>query len=422
METSRPGRAACSCPGRSAGRYRPGRGAAPAARGCPVRACRLGLLALIGLALATAQYLDGQPRPDRARSPAAHRRSARCCRSRSRYRRPLLAWRLAYSAAVPRRDQRGDRASPGRGTRCRSSASWSCWPSLALRRGPRGHRLGRRADQLVPVFLFAEQANACGVAVLLVGDRRWLGDHGSPAPPQPAGAGRAGRAQRAGTGPARGAGGAHPDRPGDARRGGAPHVDDRGAGGDRAVPADRPAEPAREEFATIAAAARDGADRHAAAARRAAQRDRRARRAAPQPGLADAGRAGARPPRRAGVAGRRSPRPRPRDGAAEAVGLAAYRIVQEALANAARHAPGAPVTRHRSAARRTRLELTGRQRASPHRAGRRRRRGAGHGLVGMRERAALLGGTLERRADAPTAGSASLAATLPPRPTGRSLT
>ena len=38
---------------------------------------------------------------------------------------------------------------------------------------------------------------------------------------------------------ARGAGGARPDRPRDARRGGAPHVADRGAGRDRAVPADR---------------------------------------------------------------------------------------------------------------------------------------------------------------------------------------
>jgi signal transduction histidine kinase len=72
----------------------------------------------------------------------------------------------------------------------------------------------------------------------------------------------------------------------------------------------------------------------------------------------------------------------------ETVGLAAYRIVQEALANAARHAPGGPV---HIAGRglSDRLELTVRN----------RRTGPasstdGHGLIGMRERAALLGGEL----------------------------
>jgi signal transduction histidine kinase len=72
------------------------------------------------------------------------------------------------------------------------------------------------------------------------------------------------------------------------------------------------------------------------------------------------------------------------------VGVAAYRIAQEALSNAARHAPQA----------RTVLEVsrddggvevvartTGRLRPAPD--------GAGYGLVGMRERAAALGGSCE---------------------------
>jgi signal transduction histidine kinase len=72
----------------------------------------------------------------------------------------------------------------------------------------------------------------------------------------------------------------------------------------------------------------------------------------------------------------------------ETVGLTAYRILQEALANAARHAPGGPV-RIEGRGFPGRLELTVRNKrtttAGP---------GGGHGLIGMRERAALLGGEL----------------------------
>jgi signal transduction histidine kinase len=80
----------------------------------------------------------------------------------------------------------------------------------------------------------------------------------------------------------------------------------------------------------------------------------------------------------------------------EAVGLAAYRIVQEALANAARHAPGGPVEVG-ARARDGRLELTvrnGPPRPRPVPAG-----GGGHGLTGMRERAELLGGTFRAGPD-----------------------
>jgi signal transduction histidine kinase len=79
------------------------------------------------------------------------------------------------------------------------------------------------------------------------------------------------------------------------------------------------------------------------------------------------------------------------------VGLTAYRIVQESLSNAGRHAPGAPI---RVAVRQgaplvrvdvdngpARLSLTADcAGAGPP--------GGGHGLAGMRERVALLGGRL----------------------------
>ena len=90
------------------------------------------------------------------------------------------------------------------------------------------------------------------------------------------------------------------------------------------------------------------------------------------------------------------------------VELSAYRIVQEALSNAVRHAPGSSV----------RVELgygpaelrlgvvngPGRSQPDPH-------PGAGHGVLGMRERAGMLGGelTAEPRPD----GGWAVAAVLP---------
>ncbi|MEV6393978.1 sensor histidine kinase [Streptomyces sp. NPDC051907] len=73
------------------------------------------------------------------------------------------------------------------------------------------------------------------------------------------------------------------------------------------------------------------------------------------------------------------------------VELSAYRIVQEALSNAIRHAPGSTVRIelvHTLPGLRVRVANTARRGAaqpSP---------GAGHGLLGMRERAAMLGGDL----------------------------
>ncbi|WP_159457280.1 histidine kinase [Marinactinospora thermotolerans] len=111
---------------------------------------------------------------------------------------------------------------------------------------------------------------------------------------------------------------------------------------------------------------------------------------APQPGLSDIGDLveGARQagvPVRARVSGL-SAEP------SETVGLSVYRIVQESLSNAGRHAPGAPV--------RVTVEEDDGQivvRVVNDAGGPGPRPAAdvgGHGLVGMRERVAMLGGTL----------------------------
>ncbi|MBQ1088930.1 sensor histidine kinase [Streptomyces sp. B93] len=79
----------------------------------------------------------------------------------------------------------------------------------------------------------------------------------------------------------------------------------------------------------------------------------------------------------------------------EAVGLSAYRVVQEALANVVRHAPGAPtqVSVSVDAARLTVLVVNGPPPA-PHTVPL-EKNGTGHGLVGMRERVRLVGGELD---------------------------
>jgi signal transduction histidine kinase len=72
-----------------------------------------------------------------------------------------------------------------------------------------------------------------------------------------------------------------------------------------------------------------------------------------------------------------------------ATGLAAYRIVQEALSNAARHAAGAPVRVDVMLS--DSLHIVVRNAPSTDQPS---GTGAGHGLAGMHERAAVLGGTL----------------------------
>jgi signal transduction histidine kinase len=81
------------------------------------------------------------------------------------------------------------------------------------------------------------------------------------------------------------------------------------------------------------------------------------------------------------------------DGVPAAVGVCAYRIVQESLSNAGQHAPGAAVTvsvDHDASSVTLRVANgPGDQAGSPPPGAR-----SGHGLAGMRERVALLGGSL----------------------------
>ncbi|MDH2390296.1 histidine kinase [Streptomyces sp. HNM0663] len=98
-----------------------------------------------------------------------------------------------------------------------------------------------------------------------------------------------------------------------------------------------------------------------------------------------------------------SPRPLP-----PGVGLSAYRIVQEALSNAMRHAPGAAV-RVAIAYHPSEITVQVVNSAPARRAP--TATGLGHGLPGMRERAAMLGGEL---AAGPTAnGGYDVTAILP---------
>ncbi|TMR91767.1 sensor histidine kinase [Nonomuraea basaltis] len=95
------------------------------------------------------------------------------------------------------------------------------------------------------------------------------------------------------------------------------------------------------------------------------------------------------------------------DGLPPAVGLSAYRIVQESLSNAMRHAPGAAVAVDlRRDGDELRLRVANGPGAAPGPAP-----GAGQGLVGMRERAALLGGSLD--AGPAPGGGFEVRATLP---------
>lgn len=82
------------------------------------------------------------------------------------------------------------------------------------------------------------------------------------------------------------------------------------------------------------------------------------------------------------------------------VGLAAYRIVQESLTNAIAHAGGAPVLVRVGVGDRA-LDVSV-SNGRPHRTD--TGRDAGHGLVGMRERALALGGTLDAGPDPDTGG------------------
>lgn len=77
------------------------------------------------------------------------------------------------------------------------------------------------------------------------------------------------------------------------------------------------------------------------------------------------------------------------DGVDGTAGLTLYRVVQESLANAARHAPGAPVQVDVSVGADVEACIT-----NPVPAGVRAGASSGHGLAGMAERAQVLGGTV----------------------------
>ena len=139
---------------------------------------------------------------------------------------------------------------------------------------------------------------------------------------------------------------------------------------------------------------------------------------APQPGLADldalldSARSGG-----VSVTVTRSGNPVPLP---EGVDLSAYRIVQEALSNAMRHAPGSHVQLHlayRPDALAVEICNDAALKAVPVLAGsgdRAAAGGGGHGLVGMRERVTMLGGSLDA---GPTAdGGFRVAAVLPVSP------
>lgn len=94
---------------------------------------------------------------------------------------------------------------------------------------------------------------------------------------------------------------------------------------------------------------------------------------------------------------------------APGVGLSAFRIVQEALSNAMRHAPGAPV--HTEIAYLPAHVTVRVVNGAPRRPAAPPPTDAGHGLLGMRERTAMLGGEL---ATGPTPqGGYEVTATLP---------
>jgi signal transduction histidine kinase len=168
-------------------------------------------------------------------------------------------------------------------------------------------------------------------------------------------------------------------------------------------------EPVAEEFAALGGAAREALTemrRLLGVLRSDAPAEH-----APQPRLADVPQL-AEAARKAGVEVSLTMPPDP-DAVPTGVGVAAYRIVQEALSNAGRHAPGAAISitvEVEPAVVRLGV-LNGPAAGQP------RDQGTGHGLAGMRERAALLGGWLKAgaepgggfavRAELPTGGPAS---------------
>jgi signal transduction histidine kinase len=175
-------------------------------------------------------------------------------------------------------------------------------------------------------------------------------------------------------------------------------------------------EPVRAEFAALSGAAREALTEMRKLL--GVLRDDQPAERAPQPQLADvpelvsgARRAGARV--RLSMPGSGGPVP-------PDVGVCVYRIVQESLSNAGRHAPGSAisVTVEREP-HLVRLEIVNHPPMEGHRTGAGQADGApgdgaaGQGLAGMRERVTLLGGSLS--AGPVESGGFAVAAVLPVR-------
>jgi signal transduction histidine kinase len=363
----------------------------------------LGLLALVGLGLSAGAYLQETRGIGQALTVVLAAGSV--LPVALIFRAPLLAWRIAYVMEfLGVLDAKPSEAWPWNPVQILGFLV--VLGALALVEDT-GVTAWATAFSLVPVFLFAEPANAWGAAILLVAiallgntvvrrrqSRRLLAEQAELN--QLERARRSVLEERARIAREMHDVVAHHMSMIAVRAETAPY---RVAG----LP-----DPAREELATIATAARAAlADMRRLLGVLRAEADETPR--APQPGLGDVHEL-VETARRAGMPV--TVTLRDADGVPEAVGLAAYRIVQEALANAARHAPGGMV-RIVGRVAGDRLELAVRNGPAvpgieppslP--AG-----GSGHGLVGMRERAALLGGSLSAGRD--DSGGYTVTAVLP---------
>jgi signal transduction histidine kinase len=179
--------------------------------------------------------------------------------------------------------------------------------------------------------------------------------------------------------------------------------------------------PAEQEFAALSQAAREAlADMRRLL--RVLRNEDAAGERSPQPGLADVP-ALADTARRAGAEVTLAMPPLDME-VPPAVALTAYRIIQESLSNAGRHAPGAPVrVEIENGSGTIRVDVVngagGTRPVNGNGTGQ-----AGHGLAGMRERVALLGGRLRAgpqdggyavRAELPASGTVPPTGTvLPP--------
>jgi signal transduction histidine kinase len=165
---------------------------------------------------------------------------------------------------------------------------------------------------------------------------------------------------------------------------------------------------AKEEFAALSATAREALNdvRRLLGVLRS---DRPAERN-PQPQLRDVATL-VDATRRAGVSVELSMPANGSTAVSHAVGLCAYRIVQEALSNAGRHAPGAPV---RVIVERDheglRLDVVNGPAVLSTKVPAERAR-PGHGIAGMRERVAILGGSISAGPNA--VGGFAVSAVLP---------